>query len=406
MKAVSRKRTKKLLQYVERTDFQIWAITLVLCCFGAVMVYSASSYICANSKDYNYDSFYLLRKQYLFMILGFAGMWVLQYINYNILKIFAWAAYLFSLLCILLLIPFGVEVKGAKRWLNLGPISFQVAELVKLCLILFLAYLVNKYYRRLERERVKMTWMLWGAGALPAGLLLVISNDLSSSVVVLGMTFLISLVCIRTGKLHGGVFAVVVILAALYIWSISMNMPTPEEAETLPFRIRRIVAWLDTERYASGLGYQVIQGLYAIGSGGILGKGLGSSSQKYGFLPEAQNDMIFSVICEELGLVGGVTVILLMIYLLYAIYKVTWNAENIYGSVLCMGVFFHISLQTVINIAVNIDAFPNTGLTLPFFSYGGTSICFLLIEIGIVLSVCRYHMIKSAGRLYRKLKKN
>ncbi|MGN0398748.1 MAG: FtsW/RodA/SpoVE family cell cycle protein [Blautia sp.] len=403
---MGKKRTQKLLEYVERIDFQIWAITLVLCCFGVVMVYSASSYICANSKEYNYNSFYLFRKQYLFMILGFACMWVLQYINYNILKIFAWAAYGCSIISILLLIPFGVESKGAKRWLKLGPISFQVAELVKLCLILFLAYLVNKYYRRLKKERIQMTLKLWVAGGIPAGLLLFISNDLSSSVVILGMTFLISLVCMQTGKIHAAVFAVVLILAGLYIWSIAMNMPTPEEAENMPFRIKRIVAWLDTERYASGLAYQVIQGLYAIGSGGILGKGLGASSQKYGFLPEAQNDMIFSVICEELGLAGGVTVILLLIYLLYMIFKVTWDAENIYGSVLCMGVFFHISLQTVINIAVNIDAFPNTGLTLPFFSYGGTSICFLLIEIGIVLSVSRYHMIKTAGRLYRKLKKN
>ena len=240
---------------------------------------------------------------------------------------------------------------------------------------------------------MQLTIYLWIAGGVPAVLLLILSNDLSSSVVVLGITFVVSFVCTKTWKLHVGVAALMFLVVGLYVAKIAMDLPSPSEIENLPFRVRRIAAWIDPERYASGQGYQVLQALYAIGRGGLFGTGLGNSIQK-SILPEAANDMIFSILCEEMGAVGAALAIGLLAYLLYQILRVSISAENIYGSALALGVFAHIGLQSIINIAVNCSVFPNTGLTLPFFSSGGSSIAFLLVEVAMVLSVERERVVK------------
>ena len=155
------------------------------------------------------------------------------------------------------------------------------------------------------------------------------------------------------------------------------------------FRLRRILVWLHPEDFADGDGYQTLQALYAIGSGGFLGRGLGNSIQKLGSVPEAQNDMIFSIVCEELGIAGGIMVLLLFSYLLYRLFFIAQNAPDMFGSLMVSGVFIHISLQVIFNIAVVVNMMPNTGVTLPFISYGGTSIMFLMAEMGLALSVAR-----------------
>ena len=155
------------------------------------------------------------------------------------------------------------------------------------------------------------------------------------------------------------------------------------------FRIRRVLAWLRPEENLSAGGYQVLQSLYAIGSGGIFGKGLGNSAQKLGTIPEAQNDMIFSIICEELGIFGGIIVLLLFAYLLYRLFFIAQNAPDLVGSLMVTGIFIHIALQVILNIAVVLNLMPNTGITLPFISYGGTSVVFLMSEMGLALSVAR-----------------
>lgn len=155
------------------------------------------------------------------------------------------------------------------------------------------------------------------------------------------------------------------------------------------FRSERVDAWMDPESYASGKGYQTLQALYAIGSGGLTGKGLGQSVQKLGYIPEAQNDMIFSIICEELGLFGGIAVILLFLMMIWRLLVIANNAEDLYGSMIVIGVMAHISIQVVLNIAVVTNVLPNTGITLPFISYGGTSILFLMMEMGLVLAVSK-----------------
>ena len=173
-------------------------------------------------------------------------------------------------------------------------------------------------------------------------------------------------------------------MIVIFVLVLSSSMETSSN-----FRLRRILVWLHPEDYASGDGYQTIQALYAIGSGGLLGRGLGNSIQKLGSVPEAQNDMIFSIICEELGVFGGIFVLILFGYLLYRLFFIAQNAPDLFGSLIVTGIFIHIALQVILNIAVVLNLMPNTGVTLPFISYGGTSIVFLMSEMAIALSVAR-----------------
>ena len=401
---MDKEKVKEIKEGMDRTDLAIVIITVFLCCFGLVMIYSASSYECSMSADYNYDSFYYLKNQLKFILLGFAGMaFVYRFINDNIIGLLAHLAYLVSLMCIfLLLTPLGVSRNGATRWLGLGSVQFQVAEVVKIGVIIFMAYMVAKYEKHLDKTN--LTIYLWAVGGVPALLLLKISNDLSSGIVVLAITFGISLICTKTVRLHLAAMGVAVVFVVGYVLNIALHLPDPEEIENLPFRVARIAAWLAPEKYASGSGYQVLQSLYAVGSGGFLGKGLGNSVQKLGGIPESQNDMIFSIICEELGVLGAIMTILMIGYLLYLIIKVAVHAESLFGFVLSFGVFLHIASQSIINIAVNCNFFPNTGLPLPFISAGGTSVFCMLMEVAMVLAVSKKHLVRNVKREYRREK--
>lgn len=382
---------------LERIDFNIWVALIFLCCFGLIMVLSASSFKCASSKECNYDSMYYFKRQTFFVILGFIGILGFRHYDYRRLKSLSLAAYVISIICIfLLLTPLGISVNGARRWLGRGSIRFQVAEVVKIAVILFLSNMVTTYSKYLSK--VQLTFYLWLAGGIPAALLFKISNDLSSAIIVLGITFGISFICTKTVKLHAGVLAAVVAIAALYVLNIWNHLPTPEELSDASFRVGRIAAWLAPERYSDNQGYQILQALYAIGNGGFLGKNLGNSIQKLYAIPEAHTDMIFSIVCEELGLLGATLLISLFLYLLYQLLRLALSTKDLFGSVIVLGIFLHISLQTVINLAVNVNLFPNTGLTLPFISYGGTSVFLLLMEMSIVFSIIQIRTSKAADK--------
>ena len=185
-----------------------------------------------------------------------------------------------------------------------------------------------------------------------------------------------------------------IVLIIIFVMILSSSLETSSS-----FRLRRILVWLHPEDFASGDGYQTIQALYAIGSGGFLGRGLGNSIQKLGSVPEAQNDMIFSIVCEELGILGGIILLLLFAYLLYRLFFIAQNAPDMFGSLMVSGIFIHIALQVIFNIAVVLNLMPNTGVTLPFVSYGGTSIVFLMSEMGLALSVARQIKFKEPERL-------
>lgn len=379
---------KRETPIIVRNNYMLWIALIFLCAYGAMMVFSATAYQCGISEDYNYDSFYFVKRQGMFMAAGFAGILVLQFVNYRILKYFAWLLYLSGIVSILLLkTPLGVSANGATRWLKLPGIGqFQVSEWVKICVIVFLAYIIDKNKQHLSSAKV--TFYLWIAGGIPTALLFKISNDLSSSAVILGICFIMSFISTKTEKLHLALFIAAVLVIVMYVWSIWNNMPTPEQLNSMSFRVGRIAAWLDPDRYAATQGHQTLQGLYAIGRGGVFGKGLGGSIQKMGQIPEAENDMIFSVICEELGIIGALVLIYLFGYLIYQIARVMVSAPDLFGGMLSLGVFAHLTLQAIFNICVNLAILPNTGIPLPFISYGGTAVfCLLAGEMAIVFSV-------------------
>ncbi|MBD5485935.1 MAG: cell division protein FtsW [Lachnospiraceae bacterium] len=363
-------------------DYSLLFIVLFLLGFGLVMVYSTSSY--EANLDYN-DAAYYLKKQMFATILGLIAMLVVANIPYHFWERFAVIGYLVSVVLILLIIPFGHESHGAKRWLYIGPISLQPAEVAKLCMILFLASMICTMGKQIRYR--KGFWMVLLVPMPIALMLWRITQNMSSAIIVVGIAVLMLFVSCPDYKRFILLGLAAAAGAAAVVFAIVQMAAS--QADSLDFRGARILAWLDPEAYASGKGFQTIQALYAIGSGGVLGKGLGASMQKLGFLPEAQNDMIFSIICEELGLFGGFAVIIMFVMLIWRFMVIANNAPDLFGALLVVGVLGHIAIQVILNIAVVTNTIPNTGISLPFISYGGSSVMFLLIEIGLVLSVAR-----------------
>ena len=363
-------------------DYSLLFIVLFLLGFGLVMVYSTSSY--EANLDYNNAAYYL-KKQLFATILGLIAMLVVANIPYHFWERFAVIGYIVSVVLILLIIPFGHESHGAKRWLYIGPISLQPAEVAKLCMILFLASMICTMGKQIRYR--KGFWMVLLVPMPIALMLWKITQNMSSAIIVVGIAVLMLFVSCPDYKrfILLGLAAVAGAAAVVFV----IVQMAASQADSLDFRGARILAWLDPEAYASGKGFQTIQALYAIGSGGVLGKGLGASMQKLGFLPEAQNDMIFSIICEELGLFGGFAVIIMFIMLIWRFMVIANNAPDLFGALLVVVVLGHIAIQVILNIAVVTNTIPNTGISLPFISYGGSSVMFLLIEIGLVLSVAR-----------------
>ncbi len=363
-------------------DYSLLFIVLFLLGFGMVMVYSTSSY--EANLDFG-DSAYYLKKQLFATILGLVAMLFVSNIPYHFWERFAMLGYIVSAVLILLIIPFGHEANGAKRWLYIGPISLQPAEVAKLCMILFLASMICTMGKQIRSR--KGFWTVLLIPAPIAVMIWQITNNLSSAIIIMGIAVLMLFVSCPDYKrfILLGLAGAAAVAAIVFV----IVQTAESQEDSLTFRGGRILAWLDPEAYASGKGFQTIQALYAIGSGGVLGKGLGESMQKLGFLPEAQNDMIFSIICEELGLFGGYAVIIMFILLIWRFMIVANNAPDLFGALIVVGVLGHIAIQVILNIAVVTNTIPNTGISLPFISYGGSSVMFLLIEIGLVLSVAK-----------------
>ena len=363
------------------SDYTLLFIVLFLLAFGLVMLYSTSAY--DANLTYN-DSTYLFRKQIFSTLAGLVVLFIVSHLPYHIWERFAVIGYGVSVALVLLIIPFGIEANGAKRWLRVFGISLQPAEVAKLAMILFLAYLICKMGRNIRT--MKGFLVVLGAAAPISGLIYVITRNLSSAIIIMGIAVVMLFVACPDYKRF-------IILGLIGIAGVAgivfLIVKMSESGSVGSFRGERILAWLDPEAYASGKGFQTLQALYAIGSGGILGKGLGQSMQKLGFLPEAQNDMIFSIICEELGLFGAIAVLLMFILLIWRCMIIANNAPDLFGALLVVGVMGHIAIQVILNVAVVTNTIPNTGISLPFISYGGSSVMFLLAEIGIVFSVGR-----------------
>lgn len=356
-------------------DYSLLFITLFLVCFGLIMIYSTSSYIA--QRDFN-DATIFFRGQAIAAILGIFAMLFISRVDYRILrkkfkKFNINLAFLLYGVCVILqvyVLFFGMESHGKRRWINLGFTTFQPSELSKVAMIIFMSYLIQKAPRTLD---TMWGFMLCFAISLPIIIPIALAN-LSTAIIVSAIVVVICFVASRKTWYYY-LFAVAFGLAvAAYIFLGSQS-----------YRAERIAVWQNVETEPKG--YQILQGLYAIASGGLFGTQLGESKQKLGYIPEAHNDMIFTVICEELGLFGAVSVMLLFALLLYRIFIIGLNANDLFGSLICVGVFAHIAVQVILNIAVVTNAVPSTGVPLPFISYGGTSVSILLAEIGIVLSV-------------------
>ncbi|WP_073993550.1 putative lipid II flippase FtsW [Parasporobacterium paucivorans] len=353
-------------------DYSLLFIVIFLLCFGLVMLYSTSSY---NAQIKTGSSFFYLIKQAKATFLGLVVMLVIARIDYHFWKRIAIPAYFISMLAILLVLtPLGIESNGARRWIGIAGQSIQPAEIAKLALILFFAYIISKNPGQIRKfsNLVKVLLLSVPVVALIAG----VTSNLSSAIIILGIA--IVMLFVASPKYSHFVAMGLAAFAGMGLFVLLES-----------YRLDRIKVWLNPEKYSLEGGYQVLQGLYAIGSGGLFGKGLGQSLQKLGFVPEAQNDMIFTIICEELGLFGAVCVILMFLFMLWRFMIIANNAPDLFGSLLVVGIMAHISLQVILNIAVVTNSIPNTGITLPFISYGGTSILFLLGEMGLALSVSR-----------------
>ena len=348
-------------------DYSLLFIVLFLLSFGLVMLYSTSSYEAA--LEYG-DSAYFLKRQLVFTLFGLVLMTGVSFIPYTFWKRVSVLAYLVSVGLIVLVIPFGMEVNGAKRWIRIPglPMQLQPAEVAKIGVIIFSAMIIEKLGRR-SLATIKGFIFPMIPAVIVAVMIWQITDNLSSAIIVVAIVFgMLFVACPDYGKFLGIVMTVLVV-GAFIVWY--------------------TVNSADTQAYAGGKGYQTIQALYAIGSGGVFGKGLGQSMQKLGFIPEAQNDMIFSIICEELGLFGAISIMLMFVLLIWRFMMIANSADDFYGAMLVVGVISHIAVQVILNIAVVTNTIPNTGVTLPFISYGGSSVFFLLSEIGIVLSVAR-----------------
>ena len=361
-------------------DYSLLAVIIFLCCFGLIMVYSSSSYAAQLKTG---DSLFYLKKQGFALIIGLLVMLAVSKIDYHRFGKLAVLAYALAIVLMIAVnfTPLGIAYNGKKRWFGFGSTSlFQAAEAVKVALILSTSSLINRFSKKIDLWR---TMILIVAVQAPS-ILLATMNNLSSGIILTGIVFVMLFVASRK-KLRFFLAAAAVI--GLIILARVFVDVLIEHGIMHDYQLERILVWKNPSAYALEGGHQVLQGLYAIGSGGIFGKGLGASMQKLGFVPEAQNDMIFSIICEELGLFGAVCVILLFLFMIWRFVVIANNAPDLFGALLVVGVMAHIALQVILNIAVVTNTIPNTGITLPFISYGGTSVVFLMMEMGAALSV-------------------
>lgn len=373
-KRVKRKRSNETIYF----DYSLLAVLIFLVCFGLIMLYSASAYSALVQHN---DSMHYFKRQILFCIVGFIGMYVVSRIDYH--YYIKWARGIYFVAVVLMALvqtPLGIEVNGAKRWIQL-PFGQQLqpAEITKIAVILFIPVLICQLGREIRTLKGMGQVFLWGLVA--AGCVFILTENLSTAVIVMGIT------CVMIFVVHPQTRPFIAAASAgLVLILVGVQILDAMLSTSGNFRLRRILVWLNPEKYASEGGYQVMQGLYAIGSGGFFGKGLGNSAQKM-VIPEVQNDMILSIICEELGVFGAIIVLVLFGLLLFRLMFIAQNAPDVYSSLVVTGIFTHIALQVLLNVMVVINLIPTTGITLPFISYGGTSILFLMAEMGIALGI-------------------
>ncbi len=373
--------SKLFVQNPQYFDYDLLMILVFLMCFGLVMLYSTSAY--SANADFGNDMFYF-SKQAIISAVSFAFMLFVSKLDYHVYGAFSWQIYYISLFLMLLVkTPLGVEAYGSRRWLQLpANMTLQPSEIAKIAVILLIPYEICRLGPKIQSK--KGLERVCAVGVVAAGGVMILTDNLSTAIIVAGITGILIFVAHPKTKPFLKLIAAGAIVVVVGLSYLSANISSSEN-----FRLRRIITWLDPENHADEGGFQVMQGLYAIGSGGFFGKGLGNSTQKLGVIPEVQNDMILTIVCEELGVFGVIVVLVMFGLLLYRLMFIAKNAPDLYGSLVAGGIFAHISLQVILNIAVVTNMMPTTGVTLPFISYGGTSVLFLMTEMGIALGISR-----------------
>ncbi len=369
--AVKKQKKITLLNKSVSFDWPFFLLVMLLLVIGLVMMYSAS--FAKGYFEYD-DSAYYIKKQLIFAVIGIVAMIAASRVHYNIWRVAAFPLYIVSNVLLVAVRLIGQTSKGAGRWLEIGGIRFQPSEIAKLAIVLMLAFYISKNYNRMDKFK---NGLLYPGIILGITCLLVVIQPHLSGTVIIGLTGLALMIVGGTkvrwlsviGAVGGGG-------ALLMIYKMGYMQD-------------RIAAWIDPASDPLGKGFQTLQSLYAIGSGGLFGLGLGRSRQKYLYLPEPHNDCIFSIICEELGFIGAFIIIIIFALLIYRGFVIAWSAPDKFSSLITVGIMAQLSFQVLFNIAVATNTVPVTGISLPFFSYGGTSLMMLLGEMGIVLSVSR-----------------
>lgn len=370
-KSADRKRPQKV-KYRGQIDYVILLCVILLVAIGVIMVFSSSYYTAGQGE--NADMYTYLKKDLFFSVAGFIAMYFVSKIDYEILKPCIKFMYFGSIILLLLVFtPLGVTHNGARRWLNFG-FEFQPSEVSKFALIITLAAVLENNPKMLTTWKGVAKYL--GIMILPTGI--VALENLSTAIVIGGISVVLLFVYspkLRYSLTIGAAGAAGVLVMIFGSW-----------------RSDRVEAWLHPELVANEKGYQVLQSLYSVASGGMFGLGIGGSRQKMGYMPEAQNDIIFAIICEELGWFGAAIVVTLYIVLIWrGIYIAIRNSNEPFAMLLATGITAMIAIQVIINIAVVTNTIPNTGIPLPFISYGGTSLVMMLASMGLLMNISRYH---------------
>ncbi|MBQ7098009.1 MAG: putative lipid II flippase FtsW [Clostridia bacterium] len=370
------KRLKGVVDSTRGVDIQFLVAVYILLAFGLLMVLSASSPIAYASKATNHDSFFYFKKQFLWAILGSVGMLFTANFDYHKFKRLAFPILVVSVLLLLLvLIPgIGRKINDARRWIYIGPMNFQPSEVAKIAVIVFMAYSLSKNYKELNSFSVFLMYI--AIIGIIAGIIMM---EPHFSCTMLIVSTAVIMLFVAGAKIRHfmilGLAAVPVIVFAIV---------------QAPYRLARVTTFLDPFADIQGEGWQIVQSLYAIGSGGIFGAGIGQSRQKFMSIPEPQNDFIFAILAEEFGLLGAILVSLMFIFLIARGVKIALKAPDLFGALLTTGIITMIAIQALVNIAVVTSSIPVTGMPLPFFSYGGTALAITMAEMGIVLNVSRH----------------
>ncbi|MBR4905968.1 MAG: putative lipid II flippase FtsW [Clostridia bacterium] len=357
-----------------RMDFSVLLVITALCAFGLVMIFSASYYYAQHYSGANNDSFYYLKRQLIYLLLGYPVMLLISMIDYRIIERLRSVFLAISLILLVAVLIWGQDLNGGKRWLNIAGISIQPSELAKFGLMIFMCSYMSRHRHEMNTFRFGMLPMLIAIGSI-AGLVMLQPN-MSMAVIIgfIGVVLLYLGGCDLKQLIVLGVIGIVGVLVLAY---------------AQPYRVARMTSFSNPETDPLGSGYQLLQSFYAIGSGGFFGKGLNNSYQKLLYMTYGESDFIFAILCEEFGFFGGLVVILMYAWIVFRGIVIAMNCRNRFGSLLAAGISIVFGFQVFVNIGVVTGLLPTTGQSLPFISAGGTSLIVFLAAMGLLLSISR-----------------